>query len=46
MTKISSNDGRQDWSTPELRKIRAGSAEAKDNSGPADGPAGGNTDKS
>lgn len=46
MTKISGSNERQDWSTPELRKIRAGSAEAKDNSGPADGPSGGNTDKS
>ena len=46
MTKISSNDGRQVWSTPELRKISAGSAEAKDNKGRADGPAGGSKDKS
>lgn len=46
MTKISSNDKRLDWSTPELRRISAGSAEAKDNSGPADGPSGGSSDKS
>ena len=37
MTKISSNDGRQGWSTPELRKIHAGSAEAKSNKGNNDG---------
>lgn len=46
MTKISNGNGRQDWSTPELRKISAGSAENKDNKGRADGPAGGNMDKS
>ena len=46
MTKILNNDKRQDWSTPELRRISAGSAEAKDNTGPADGPSGGSTDKS
>ena len=46
MTKILSNDERQDWSTPELRKISAGSAEANDNSGNADGPTGGSNDKS
>ena len=37
MTKILSNDERQDWSTPELRKISAGSAEAKSNKGNVDG---------
>ena len=37
MTKILSNDGRQGWSTPELRKIHAGSAEAKSNKGNIDG---------
>ena len=46
MTKILNNDERQVWSTPELRRISAGSAEAKDNSGPADGPSGGSMDKS
>ena len=46
MTKISGKDERQGWSTPELRKIRAGSAENKDNKGRADGPSGGNMDKS
>lgn len=46
MTKVSVDNKRQAWSTPELRRIRAGSAETKDNSGPADGPAGGNMDKS
>lgn len=46
MTKISSNDGREAWSTPELRKISAGSAEAKDNSGPNDGGTPPSLDKS
>lgn len=46
MTKISSKGERLNWSTPELRRISAGSAEAKDNIGGADGPAGGNMDKS
>ncbi|MEO6581064.1 MAG: hypothetical protein ABIN83_07915 [Sphingomicrobium sp.] len=46
MTKISSNDGRQDWSTPELRKIRAGSAEAKVNTGVNDGGTPPSKDKS
>ena len=46
MTKISSNNKRLDWSTPELRRISAGSAENKDNKGRADGPSGGPTDKS
>lgn len=46
MPKTSNNDERLDWSTPELRRISAGSAEAVDNKGNPDGPAGGNTDRS
>lgn len=46
MTKISSNDKRLDWSTPELRRISAGSAEAVDNKGGSDGASGGSNDKS
>jgi hypothetical protein len=45
MTKIMRNDKRQAWSTPELRRISAGSAEAVKGTGIADGGAGGN-DKS
>lgn len=45
MTNNVSNDKRQAWSTPELRRIDAGSAEAKKAVGIPDGPAGGN-DKS
>ena len=33
MTKVTSNEKRQAWSTPELRRIRAGSAEALNNAG-------------
>lgn len=36
MTKISNNGERQAWSTPELRRIDAGSAEAVDNKGGGD----------
>lgn len=46
MTKISSNDERQQWSTPELRKIRAGSAESRANFGVADGGTPPSKDKS
>jgi hypothetical protein len=45
MTNVTSNDKRQTWSTPELRRIRAGSAEAVKGTGIADGGSGGN-DKS
>ena len=45
MTNATSNEKRQAWSTPELRRIRAGSAEAVKGSGIPDGPVGGN-DKS
>ena len=47
MTKFNNNDKRQAWTTPELRRIRAGSAETKNNTGVHyDGPKGGSTDKS
>jgi hypothetical protein len=46
MAKVTSNHKRQAWSPPELRRIRAGSAETVDNTGNADGPAGGSKDKS
>ncbi len=46
MTKIVSDEKRKAWSTPELRRISAGSAEAKDNSGNGDGGKAGTTDKS
>ncbi len=46
MTKIAGNEKRKAWSTPELRRISAGSAEAKDNSGNADGGKAGSNDKS
>lgn len=45
MAKVTGNDGRLAWSTPELRRIRAGSAESKDNDGLSDGGKGA-TDKS
>lgn len=45
MAKVMSNEKRQAWSTPELRRIRAGSAEAVKGSGIPDGGSGGN-DKS
>jgi hypothetical protein len=46
MAKVTGNVQRQAWTTPVLRRIRAGSAETVDNTGNADGPAGGNQDKS
>lgn len=46
MTKILSNDERLDWSTPELRKIRAGSAESTANAGRVDGGTPPSKDKS
>lgn len=36
MTKASRNNKRQTWSTPELRRISAGSAEADTNAGASD----------
>ena len=45
MTKNVSQSNRQAWSTPELRRIDAGSAEAVDNKGGADGGTA-STDKS
>ena len=46
MTKIHNNDGRQAWSTPELRKISAGSAESTANTGRVDGGTPPSKDKS
>lgn len=37
MPKSGNQDTRLAWSTPELRRIRAGSAEAVDNQGNGDG---------
>lgn len=37
MTKTTSEGQRLPWTTPELKRIEAGSAEAKDNQGPGDG---------
>ena len=45
MPKSGNQDTRLAWSTPELRRIRAGSAEAVDNAGNGDGGKGA-TDKS
>lgn len=45
MNKTTINKERLPWSTPELRRIDAGSAEAKTGNGTPDGGTGGN-DKS
>ena len=45
MTKTPSEGQRIPWTTPQLRRIEAGSAETKDNSGNDDGGKG-STDKS
>ena len=45
MPKSGNQDTRLAWSTPELRRIRAGSAESVDNKGGDDGGTG-STDKS
>lgn len=42
MTNVTSNEKRLAWSTPELRRIRAGSAEAVKGTGIPDAGAGGN----
>lgn len=46
MTKINRDKQRQRWSTPQVRRIDAGSADAVDNKGGPDGPSGGSQDKS
>lgn len=45
MVKSPNNEKRLPWSTPQLVRIKAGSAETKDNSGGDDGGKG-STDKS
>lgn len=46
MPKTVNQEKRLPWTTPELRRIDAGSAEAVDNQGPSDVGGSGNTSKS
>ena len=46
MTRIKSDDQRLPWTTPQLRRIEAGSAEAVKSGGVADGGTVKNVDKS